>query len=289
MLYIALTLGVIIAFTLLALRRNALIYISLALVLIYFLEIFILYSQGFSGIEKYFHALSCKSSALDIGILTSIYLHSLNPAHIFSNILIFFLIGLPFERKIGSFWFTLIFLISGIAANIGYSIFLSLSGISSYLLGASGAIFGVMGAFLILYPNEEIAMFLGPVFMPRIKVKYAVLSLMAVEFLLTFLWVNDNVAHGAHVIGAVAGALMGYFLKSHTPTPRLRSSRIDYELLESMSDTEELRNIVKRIRVENDELIQNSWIEEFFRKKYGDAKWEGKYIISGGRRYRIRR
>lgn len=286
--YIALTLGIIIAFTLLAFRRNSTIYLSLAFVLIYFIEIFILYSEGFSGIEKYFHVLSCKSSTLDIGILTSIYLHTLNPAHIFSNILIFFLIGLPFERKIGSFWFTIIFLISGIAANIGYSIFLSLSGVSSYLLGASGAIFGIMGAFLILYPNEEIAMFLGHVFMPRIKVKYAVLSLMAVEFLLTLLWVNDNVAHGAHVIGAVTGALIGYFLKSHTPTPRLRS-RVNYELLESLSDTEELRDIVKKIRAENDELIQNSWIEEFFRKKYGDAKWEGKYIISGGRRYRIRR
>ncbi len=288
MLYEIATLVIIVVLTALAFRKNALIYLSLSFLIIYFLEIFILYSQGALGVERYFELFSCKSTVLDIGIFTGIYLHSLNPGHIFFNILIFFLAGQPFERKVGSRRFTLIFIISGVLANVGYSLFLRFSGIQSFLVGASGAIFGIMGAFLILYPDEEITMFLGPVLMPRVKVKYAVLAFMAVEFAFSFLWVNDNVAHGAHVIGAVTGAVLGHLLRSRGAS-KIPGGKVNYDLLQSLADTDELRNILARIRAEDHELIQNSWIEEFFRKKFGDAKWDGKTIISGGKRYRIRR
>ncbi len=289
MIYEAVTLGIIIVFTLLSLRKNAVLYLSISFALIYFLEFFILYTEGFTGISKFYQIFSCKSSVADMGIFTAIYLHSLNPGHIFFNLLIFFLAGMPFERKIGSFRFTLIFLSTGVLANIGYAIFLHMLGIDSYLIGASGAIFGIMGAYLLLYPEEEITMFLGPVLMPRVKVKYAVLAMMAVEFAATFLWINDNVAHGAHVIGAVSGAVIGYFLRFYTPRQVKIRSTLNYELLESLADTGELKALLERIREEGDEIIQNAWIEEFFRKKYGDARWEGKNIISQGKKYRLRR
>ena len=237
-------------------------------------------------IVSYFEIFACKSTVLDVGIFTAIYLHSLSPAHIFFNILIFFLVGMPFEQRVGSFKFTSIFLVAGIVANIGYSLFLEMYGISSFLVGASGAIFGIMGAFLILYPNDEITMFLGPILMPRIKVKYAVLAFMAVEFLATFLWINDNVAHGAHVIGAVSGAVVAYAIRNYK-VKKIVYSHVDYTLLENLADNEELRSIYNKIREEEDEIIRNSWILEFFRKKYGDAKFDGKYVKSGGRRYRI--
>jgi len=280
------TIGVILVFTLISFKKNAVMYLSISFVGIYIIELLLYHFQGINGIAYFFSLFACKSTILDWGIITSIYLHSLSPAHIFFNLLIFFLVGMPFERKIGSMKFTLIFLISGIFANIGYSLFLQISGIESFLVGASGAIFGIMGAFLILYPNDEITMFLGPVLMPRVKVKYAVLAFMAVEFLASFMWLNDNVAHGAHVIGAVSGAAIAYALRN-TSIRDISFKRVNYTIFEELADTEELKDIYSRIRDEDDEIIRNSWILEFFRKKYGDAEIDGKYVKSSGKRYKV--
>jgi len=281
-----LALALILIFTIISLRKNAVMYLSISFVAVYIIELLVYHLQGIEGLVNFFNLFACKSSILDWGIVTGIYLHSISPAHIFFNILIFFLIGMPFERRVGSFKFTLIFLISGILANIGYSLFLQLYGIDSFLVGASGAIFGIMGAFLILYPNDEITMFLGPILMPRVKVKYAVLAFMAVEFLASFMWIHDNVAHGAHVIGAVSGAVIAYSLRNYK-VGEISLKRVNYAVLEELADTKELRDIYHRIRSEDDEIIRNSWILEFFRKKYGDAEFDGKYVKSSGKRYKI--
>ncbi len=277
----ALTLAVIISFTLLAFRGNAVRYLSLSFFLVYIIELYA-YSQG--SIVDLFQTFACKSSLMDIGIFTGIYLHSLSPGHIFFNILIFFLVGVPFESRVGSFKFTSIFLISGIVANVIYSLFLAFYNINSFLIGASGAIFGIMGAFLILYPNDEIAMFLGPILLPRIKVKYSILAFMAVEFLATMLWVNDGVAHGAHVVGAVTGAVLGRVLGGGMVESG--GERLNSEIFESLASTPELRNIYRRIRDEEG-IVRESWILEFFRKINGDAEMKGKYVLSGGKKYRV--
>ncbi len=277
-----LTLAVIFVFTLLAFRRNAVMFLSLSFVLVYLIE---LYAYSSSQLYTYYLTFACKSGVFDLGTFTGMYLHSINPAHIFFNILIFFLVGAPFEQRVGSFKFTSIFLVSGVVASIGYSSFLYFSHINSFLIGASGAIFGIMGAFLILYPNDEIIMFLGPILMPRVKVKYAVLAFMAVEFIATLFWVQDDVAHGAHVIGAVTGAAFAYAIRNHAVKPTLR--RVDYEMLEKLADSQELRSIYERIKGEPDEIIRNSWILEFFRKKCGEAKIEGKYVKCGNEKYKI--
>jgi membrane associated rhomboid family serine protease len=276
-----LTLGVIISFTLLAFRGNAVRYLSLSFFVVYLIELYA-YSQG--TIVDFFQIFACKSSLLDIGIFTAIYLHSLSPGHIFFNILIFFLVGVPFESRVGSFKFTSIFLISGVIANIIYALFLAFYDINSFLIGASGAIFGIMGAFLILYPNDEITMFLGPILLPRIKVKYSILAFMAVEFLATMLWVNDGVAHGAHVVGAVTGAILGRILggvEVHS-----EESKLNNEIFESLASTPELKTIYERIKNE-DGIVRDSWILEFFRKINGDARLDGKYVLSGGKKYRV--
>ena len=277
----ALTLGIIALFTALAFKKNAVMYLSISFFLVYFIE---LYAYSTGSILHFFQIFACKSSTVDLGIFTGMYLHSLSPGHIFFNILIFFLAGMPFENKIGSFKFTTIFLVSGVTANILYSLFLSAYGVSTFLIGASGAIFGVMGAFIILYPEEEITMFLGPILMPRVKVKYSILALMVVEFLASLLWINDGVAHGAHVIGAVAGALLGKALGGERV--ELGERRINEELFESLAKTPEAKAIYSKIREEKG-IIQESWILEFFRKLNGDAKLEGKYVSSGGKKYRV--
>jgi len=280
--------AVMLVFTALALRKNAVAMLSIAFTLIYIIEIALFYiSPSLAGV--FIITLGAKYP-LDWGVITGIFLHSLSPGHIFFNILFFFLAGLPFEHRVGSARLTLIFFVSGIAANIGYSLFLYAMGVNSVLIGASGAIFGVMGAFIIMYPNDEIAFFLGPILMPKIKVKIAILALLLIEFISTLLWVNDNIAHGAHVIGAVTGALLGlYYIKRKPQLDKtiLRTKELFRTTFEELATTDKLRRIYARILEEDDETIRKAWIEEFFREKFGAAKLEGRYVVANNKKYRV--
>ncbi len=282
---------IIVTFTALAFRKNAVAMLSISFALVYFIEIALYYLSP-SYAANFFYVMGAKFPP-DMGIFTGMYLHSLYPGHIFFNILFFFLAGLPFEQRVGSRRLTTIFLISGITANVIYSAFLFFFGIKSILIGASGAIFGVMGAFIVMYPDDEITFFLGPILMPKIKVKIAVLALLVVEFLATLLWVHDNVAHGAHVVGAVTGAILGlYYLKKGVADSRVGSGKessleIDKNTFENLATTDKLMYLYRKICEEDDELIRRAWIEEFFKEKFGSGRIDGKYVIVNGKKYRV--
>jgi membrane associated rhomboid family serine protease len=73
------------------------------------------------------------------------------------------------------------------------------------MVGASGGVFGIMTAFAILFPNTEFRLY----FAIPVKAKYLVTGYVALELYLAFQnQASDNVAHLAHVGGALAGAIM---------------------------------------------------------------------------------
>jgi membrane associated rhomboid family serine protease len=73
------------------------------------------------------------------------------------------------------------------------------------MIGASGAIFGVMAAFAILFPNTEFMLY----FAIPVKAKYLVGAYFLIEVYLAFQnEVNDPVAHLAHIGGAIVGAIL---------------------------------------------------------------------------------
>jgi membrane associated rhomboid family serine protease len=74
------------------------------------------------------------------------------------------------------------------------------------MIGASGAIFGIMIAFAMLYPNMELMIMFIPV---PVKAKYAIMGYVALELYLTLNQTQgDNVAHLAHLGGALFGFLL---------------------------------------------------------------------------------
>lgn len=76
------------------------------------------------------------------------------------------------------------------------------------IVGASGAIFGVMAAFAILFPNTEFRLY----FAIPVKAKYFVAAYFLIEVYLSFQNnANDNTAHLAHVGGAIVGAIIVLF------------------------------------------------------------------------------
>ena len=73
------------------------------------------------------------------------------------------------------------------------------------MVGASGAVFGLLAAFGMLYPNQTIYLLFPPI---PIKAKYFVLGYGAIELYLGMTGRNPGVAHFAHLGGAIFGALM---------------------------------------------------------------------------------
>ena len=76
------------------------------------------------------------------------------------------------------------------------------------MVGASGAIYGIVGAFAILYPDFKLALIFLPI---PVKARYFVPVILAVEVFLgimQFSW--DPIAHWAHIGGALTGGLLAY-------------------------------------------------------------------------------
>lgn len=121
--------------------------------------------------------------------------------HLLSNMLGLFFLGPETERALGTNRFFALYLLSGVLGGLGWSL-LSPSGAC---VGASGAIFGVLGAYAALYPNRELILIFFP-FMP-IKAWLFVLLIGAYEFMHTLAGPGGHVANAAHLGGAIAGYL----------------------------------------------------------------------------------
>lgn len=75
----------------------------------------------------------------------------------------------------------------------------------SHLVGASGAIFGLLAGFALLFPNTELMLLFPPI---PIKAKYLIGGYLAFEIYSSIFRSNDQIAHLAHVGGAVVGIII---------------------------------------------------------------------------------
>ncbi len=126
--------------------------------------------------------------------LTSMFLHS-SLRHLFFNMFALLMFGLYLERKIGKTMFLLIYLLSGIIGGIGFELF-NEPGVMG--LGASGAIYGMIGALVVLEPRMFVYVYFVPVPIAVAGLLYAVIEL-------TSIGAADNIGHAAHLFGLVGG------------------------------------------------------------------------------------
>ena len=162
--------------------------------------------------------LACIVDAEPVNVLTpvtSMFLHG-GWGHLLGNLLFFWVFGNNIEDSMGRFRFVLFYLICGLAAAAAHILLQPASKVPT--VGASGAISGILGAYLILYPRVRVRMlFIFFVFFKVIPLP-AWLVLLWWFFLqvvtgipeLTRLNVDDTggVAVWAHVGGFVAGVVL---------------------------------------------------------------------------------
>lgn len=137
--------------------------------------------------------------------ITYMFMHdSGNISHILFNMLAVYMFGSILEGIWGPKRFLNFYLLCGLGAaalQLGISYY---NNEPTVLLGASGAVFGLLVAFAMMFPNTQLNIY----FLIPIKVKYFVAIYALLEFGLGFSGYQDNVAHFAHVGGAVMGLII---------------------------------------------------------------------------------
>jgi len=139
-------------------------------------------------------------------IFTHIFLHG-SPSHLLGNMFALGLFGSILERLIGWKRFLLVFFIGGLVSSLGDVFFYSST------LGASGAVFGVLGALAVLRPKMSVPAFgtILPMFLAAI---------LWILFDLTGFLYPDGIAHAAHLFGMAAGGLLGLWLRNIFPSEK---------------------------------------------------------------------
>jgi membrane associated rhomboid family serine protease len=144
--------------------------------------------------------------------ITSMFLHG-GWAHIFSNSLFFWVFGNNVEDSMGRVRFVVFYLLCGVAAAAAHVAVSPDSPVPT--VGASGAVSGVMGAYLLLYPKAKVRMYFPPIFFFRVSAWLVLLWWFGTQVLsglpeLTRVRpdVSGGVAVWAHVGGFIAGAVL---------------------------------------------------------------------------------
>lgn len=139
-------------------------------------------------------------------ILTSMFLH-FGWNHLFNNMLVLGIAGNQLEKKVGTIRFCILYFMAGIVGNIVSNIGYALQGIHAVCAGASGAIYGVLGAILIqlCFDKEQ-------------RRQFSPIRIIVLLFMSFYLSVTEgSVDYFAHTGGFVMGMILGaiFYLKNN--------------------------------------------------------------------------
>ncbi len=142
--------------------------------------------------------------------LTSMFLHG-NLFHIFFNMYYLYIFGRAVENTLGPRRFLALYLASGIVASVFHTAFSALQGIAALTVpavGASGAISGVLGAYLMLYPGTSMTVCWWYAIFPlcfTLRASTYLLFWFAIQVIYGYLSAGSGVAFFAHAGGFLGG------------------------------------------------------------------------------------
>ncbi|MDH8702312.1 membrane associated rhomboid family serine protease [Dysgonomonadaceae bacterium PH5-43] len=143
-------------------------------------------------------------------LITYMFTH-VDFGHFFFNMFAVFMFGRIIESYWGTKRYIIYYLVTGIGAGLIQLLVCFLTGSFAYTIGASGAVFGLLLAFGMLFPNAPIYIMFIPI---PIKAKYMVIGYGILELLFGISdRAGDNVAHFAHLGGMLFGILLIFYWK----------------------------------------------------------------------------
>jgi membrane associated rhomboid family serine protease len=148
-------------------------------------------------------------------LFTCMFLHG-GFMHLFGNMLFLWIYGDNVERRLGPGAYLLWYLATGVAATLTHALMFSSSEMP--LVGASGAISGVLGFYFVWFPRNVVRMlaFLPPFLLQvfEIPARWVLGMYLVIDNLLPiFVSAQGGVAHGAHIGGFLAGGLVAWLME----------------------------------------------------------------------------
>ncbi|PKL46514.1 MAG: hypothetical protein CVV42_16230 [Candidatus Riflebacteria bacterium HGW-Riflebacteria-2] len=176
--------------------------------------------ESSSSEREFYDLLHLKSSALWLWLMpiTSLFLHA-NLMHLLTNIWFFWIFSDNVEERFGAPLFLAFYLVTGMFSSVLHAYLNQASHIP--LVGASGAVSAVMGAYIVLFPRHRVTSYFCPVwfFIRRVDVPavlvlglYLVLNILSMTR--TSGGIGPNVAFDAHIGGFVAGFMFAHLHKA---------------------------------------------------------------------------
>lgn len=146
-------------------------------------------------------------------LATYMFLHGPSPMHILFNMFVLWMFGPEVERVLGRRGFVSYYFFTGIGAGLCSYAIHPWSEIP--VVGASGAMYGLLLAFGLFFPDRELLLF----FVLPIKAKYLIVIAVVAELVFSVSGAQDGIAHVAHL----GGLAFGYaYLKRRTLLPDVK-------------------------------------------------------------------
>ncbi len=202
--------------------------------LVFFFELFLLYLGGEQALDAFIRTFGVIPAQVSTGqslytLFTAIFVHG-SLTHVGFNMLYLLAFGDNIEDRLGRWRYLLFYLLTGLIANLVQAAVNPDSLVPS--VGASGAVAGIMGGYLLLFPRGKVRvfMFLGPL---SRTTRISALFYLGFWFLTQFfngvgsLGVataeTGGVAYWAHIGGFAAGLVLAYLFKL-LPSHRLQAA-----------------------------------------------------------------
>jgi membrane associated rhomboid family serine protease len=143
-------------------------------------------------------------------LFTSMFMHA-GWLHLLGNMLFLYVFGDNVEDAFGHISYAVFYIISGLGAALAYIesilLFPALGDLTAGLVGASGAISGVLGAYAILYPKARIVALVFYVILPVPAILFLGLW-FALQLFLGFFDLSGGIAYTAHIGGFLVGVIL---------------------------------------------------------------------------------
>lgn len=220
-------------------------------------------------------------------LFSYMFLHG-NLLHLLFNLLALWMFGGELEQKWGKKIFLKYYIFCGIGAGFFIAVMnfivFNYYGYAPVTIGASGAIYGILLAYGIQWPNREVLLY----FLFPIKIKYLVIGFGLMEFLGTIASATGTggaVSHIGHIGGVISGLIYIIFKRNKPAkaenTNALKTSKLNQFLMQERLKKKQ-QEIDKRIQAKNiiDSLLEKiakEGMSSLTHKERSDLEWARKH------------
>ena len=201
-----------------------------------------------------------------VQVFSSMFVHG-DLLHLLGNSLFLAFFGFPFEQRIGGQRFVAIYILTGICAVVAELAILGDD--PALMMGASGAIFGILGAFAARFPRQIVPV---PIPLPIMFIVRMPIYLGAAMFLAfqlfyayyTFEFGSDGVAYFAHIGGLLGGIALAPLLVPRNE--RSSRERVDLTKFAPFARNEQAKRILEAMQKNHDEpAVFQAWLDRFLK------------------------